>query len=83
VFSESDVLLTYSAPGAAPHGFASTGDSRFNRLWTLMGNPCVNVPGLSDTSGLPVGVQVVAAFGKDDKALAAAAFLERAIRATT
>ena len=83
VFSESDVLVTYSAPGAAPHGFASTGDSRFNRLWTLMGNPCVNVPGLSDTSGLPVGVQVVAAFGKDDKALAAAAFLERAIRATT
>jgi Asp-tRNA(Asn)/Glu-tRNA(Gln) amidotransferase A subunit family amidase len=80
VFAECDVLLTYSAPGAAPKGLGSTGNARFNRLWTLMGNPCVNVPGLSDGSGLPVGIQVIAAFGRDDKALAAAAFVERAIR---
>jgi Asp-tRNA(Asn)/Glu-tRNA(Gln) amidotransferase A subunit family amidase len=80
VFSECDVLLTFSAPGPAPRGLASTGDSRFNRLWTLMGNPCVNVPGLSDDAGLPIGVQVIAAFGKDDKALAAARFIEEAIR---
>jgi Asp-tRNA(Asn)/Glu-tRNA(Gln) amidotransferase A subunit family amidase len=80
MFAECDALLTYSAPGAAPKGLGSTGNARFNRLWTLMGNPCVNVPGLTDGSGLPVGVQVVAAFGRDDKALAAAAFVERAIR---
>jgi Asp-tRNA(Asn)/Glu-tRNA(Gln) amidotransferase A subunit family amidase len=76
VFSECDVLLTYSAPGAPPEGLGSTGNARFNRLWTLMGNPCVNVPGFTDPAGLPVGVQVVAAFGKDDKALRAAQFLE-------
>ena len=46
-----------------------------------MGNPCVNVPGLVGSSGLPIGVQVIAAFGRDDKALAAAEYLARAIRA--
>ena len=80
VFAQCDVLLTFSAPGAAPEGLGSTGNSRFNRLWTLMGNPCVSVPGLLDPSGMPVGVQVIASFGDDDKALAAAAFLEEAIR---
>jgi Asp-tRNA(Asn)/Glu-tRNA(Gln) amidotransferase A subunit family amidase len=80
VFSDCDVLLTYAAPGAAPKGLSSTGNSRFNRLWTLMGNPCVSVPGRYDEAGLPVGIQVIAAFGADDKALAAAAFLEKAIR---
>ena len=44
IFDEVDVLLTYSAPGAPPKGLDSTGDPRFNRLWTLMGVPCVNVP---------------------------------------
>jgi Asp-tRNA(Asn)/Glu-tRNA(Gln) amidotransferase A subunit family amidase len=82
VFAQHDVLLTVSAPGPAPRGFASTGDARFNRLWTLMGNPCVNVPGLDDPSGLPLGIQIVAAFGEDEKALSAAAFVESAIYAS-
>ncbi len=80
VFDEVDVLLTFSAPGAAPHGLGSTGQARFNRLWTLMGTPCVNVPGLTDPAGLPVGVQVIARFGRDADALAAARFLEAALR---
>ena len=58
--SEVDALLTFSAPGAAPKGLASTGDARFNRLWTLMGVPCVNVPAFVAEGGLPVGVQVIA-----------------------
>ena len=44
VFEQVDVLLTYSAPGAPPKGLDSTGDPRLNRLWTLLGTPCVNVP---------------------------------------
>jgi Asp-tRNA(Asn)/Glu-tRNA(Gln) amidotransferase A subunit family amidase len=80
VFAECDALLTFSAPGAAPHGLGSTGDARFNRLWTLMGNPCVNVPGIRTADGLPVGVQVVAAFGRDEIALAAAYLIEQGIR---
>jgi Asp-tRNA(Asn)/Glu-tRNA(Gln) amidotransferase A subunit family amidase len=74
-----DVILTPSAPGSAPHGFASTGDPMFNRLWTLMGAPCVNIAGLSDDNGLPLGIQIVGRFGRDHAALEAALFVEQAI----
>jgi Asp-tRNA(Asn)/Glu-tRNA(Gln) amidotransferase A subunit family amidase len=76
--SGHDVILTPSAPGAAPRGFESTGNPMFNRLWTLMGAPCVNVPGLSENE-LPLGLQIVGRFGRDRSALEAALFLERAI----
>ena len=49
-----------------PKGLASTGDPRFNRLWTLMGVPCVNVPAIVVDGGLPVGAQVIARFGDDE-----------------
>jgi len=73
-----DVILTPSAPGVAPRGLGSTGDPAFNRLWTLMGTPCVNVPGLSE-GDLPLGVQIVGDFGRDRETLEAALFVERAI----
>jgi Asp-tRNA(Asn)/Glu-tRNA(Gln) amidotransferase A subunit family amidase len=79
VLADGEVFLTPSAPGAAPRGLGSTGAPTFNRLWTLLGAPCVNVPGLSDGAGLPLGVQIVARFGRDRFALAASAFLETAI----
>jgi Asp-tRNA(Asn)/Glu-tRNA(Gln) amidotransferase A subunit family amidase len=79
IFEGVDVLLTFSAPGAAPNGLGSTGDPRFNRLWTLMGVPCVNVPATIAAGGLPVGVQVIARFGDDAGALAAARFVEEAL----
>ena len=75
---DGTVILTPSAPGVAPLGTVS-GEPSFNRLWTLLGTPCVNVPGLTDTAGLPLGVQLVARFGRDRFALATAAFLEDAL----
>ncbi|MBV8925821.1 MAG: amidase [Bradyrhizobium sp.] len=80
-FGEVDVILALSAPGAAPRGLDWTGDPRFNRLWTLMGTPCVNVPAHIAEGNLPVGVQLIADYGNDAKALAAARFLEEALRA--
>jgi Asp-tRNA(Asn)/Glu-tRNA(Gln) amidotransferase A subunit family amidase len=74
-----DVILTPSAPGAAPHGIGATGVANFNWLWTLMGTPCVNVPGLADPTGMPLGVQIVGRFGRDRGALEAALFTERAL----
>ena len=79
IFDDIDVLLTFSAPGAAPKGLASTGDIRFNKLWTLMGVPCVNIPATIADGGLPVGVQVIARFGDDAGALKAARFVEEAL----
>src|SRR5262249_11214159 len=36
LMGDFDVILTPSAPGAAPHGIDSTGVANFNWLWTLM-----------------------------------------------
>ena len=79
LMGDYDVILTPSAPGAAPHGIGATGVANFNWLWTLMGTPCVNVPGLADAAGLPLGVQIVGRFGRDRAALEAALFAERAL----
>ncbi len=76
--AEHDVIFTASAPGAAPRGLGATGDPMFNRLWTLMGTPCINLPGFFD-DGLPLGVQIVGRFGRDRAALEAALFVERAL----
>jgi Asp-tRNA(Asn)/Glu-tRNA(Gln) amidotransferase A subunit family amidase len=76
--AEHDVILTPSAPGAALRGLGATGDPMFNRLWTLMGAPCVNLPGFYDND-LPLGIQIVGRFGRDRAALEAALFVERAI----
>ena len=78
LMADIDVLLTPSAPSAAP-GPETTGPAIFNRLWTLMGTPCVNVPGLHDASGLPLGVQIVGRFGRDHQALMSAQFLQQAL----
>jgi Asp-tRNA(Asn)/Glu-tRNA(Gln) amidotransferase A subunit family amidase len=79
MMADFDVILSPSAPGSAPKGLASTGTSTFNRLWTLMGTPCVNVPGLADPNGLPLGMQVIGRFGADRATLEAALFVESAL----
>ena len=80
-FSDVDAVITFSAPGAAPKGLDSTGDAKFNRLWTLLGVPCVNVPVHHNSHALPIGVQIIAPFGFDSVALAAALLLERELAA--
>ncbi|GLS28894.1 Asp-tRNAAsn/Glu-tRNAGln amidotransferase A subunit [Mesorhizobium albiziae] len=76
LFETVDVLLTPAATGAAPEGLSSTGSPVFNKLWTLTGNPCINVPGITDASGMPLGVQVLARFGRDRMALSVAWWLQ-------
>src|SRR5690606_16832063 len=77
LFENADILLTPSAPDAAPAGLESTGSPVFAKLWTLTGNPCVNITAGHNGAGLPLGVQVVAAFGRDRTALSAAHWLEK------
>jgi Asp-tRNA(Asn)/Glu-tRNA(Gln) amidotransferase A subunit family amidase len=75
-----DVLLTPSAPDEAPVGYSSTGASTFNRAWTLLGTPCLTVPGAVGVNGRPMGVQLIAPRGRDDVCLAAGLCLEQALR---
>ena len=65
-----DFLLTPSARGEAPKGLASTGDSLFNRVWTLLGVPCITLPCGSGPNELPLGMQLVAAIEQDTALLA-------------
>ncbi|MBW3095942.1 amidase [Pseudohoeflea coraliihabitans] len=80
LFDDIDILLTPSAPGPAPRGLASTGDPRFNKLWTLMGTPSISIPAFSTADGLPLGIQAVARFGDDRRLLKVAAHLEKVFR---
>ena len=73
------VLLTPGAPDEAPAGYASTGPSTFNRLWTLLGVPCISVPGPVGDGGAPMGLQLIAPLGADAQLLAVARQLEQAL----
>lgn len=79
LFDGVTALLTPGAPDEAPEGFGSTGDPAFNRNWTLLGCPCVSVPGLRGARGGPIGIQVIGRPWADRSCLDAAAFVERAI----
>ena len=71
-----DVLLSLSAPGEAPEGLHSTGDSVFNRNWTMLGLPCVHLPTAAGPQGLPLGVQLIGPVGGDVALLGAALWAE-------
>lgn len=78
-FGPCDAMLTPAAPGEAPQGLGYTGNPVFNRMWTLLGTPCITVPALWADNGLPTGVQLVGRIGDDARLVRAALFLERAL----
>ncbi len=76
--SRYDAILTLPAIGEAP-GLETTGDPIFCTRWTLVGAPAVTVPAGRGPSGLPLGLQLVAAPGDDRRLFAAAAWAERVV----
>ena len=77
----SGVLLTFSAPGEAPSLADGTGNSLFNRIWTLLGVPAITLPFGRGPLGLPLGIQLIAAPGRDDELLAFAQSVEAVLDA--
>ncbi len=78
VFDKVDILLSPSTEGEAPAGLAATGDPIFNRMWSLLGNPCVHVPLGNGPGGMPLGVTLTGPRWGDAQTLSAAHLLERA-----
>ena len=78
-FGSCDAILAPAAPGEAPAGLGNTGNPVFNRMWTLLGVPCVALPALWADNGLPTAVQLVGRLGDDARLMGSAAFLERAL----
>jgi len=74
-----DCLVTPSAPTPALRGLESTGDSAFNSPWSLCGFPVVTVPTGITKSGLPLGIQLVAAPMHEVDLLKAAKYCEDAL----
>ena len=72
----ADILLTPSSTGVPPLFEDGTGDPLFNRMWSLLGVPALNVPGLMSSNDLPIGIQVIARHGDDSAALAAGHWLQ-------
>lgn len=78
-FADIDVLLTLSAPGEAPQGITGTGNSLFNRMWTLLGVPCITIPAGTGPQGLPLGVQIVGAYDDDERTLRITEWVRQAL----
>jgi Asp-tRNA(Asn)/Glu-tRNA(Gln) amidotransferase A subunit family amidase len=77
IFAGSDCLLTPSAPDVAPpFSRTETGDSAFNKPWSSLGTPSINLP-VPAAGRMPLGVQLVAAPGHDTQLLRAAERLQR------
>ena len=75
IFWEYPAILTPAATGAAPEGLSSTGDPWQNAPWTALGVPAISVP--LPGSGAPMGLQITAAWGRDDALISVAAHAER------
>jgi Asp-tRNA(Asn)/Glu-tRNA(Gln) amidotransferase A subunit family amidase len=81
-FGGCEAVLVPAAPGEAPIGLGNTGDPIFNRMWTLLGVPCVTLPARWADNGLPTGIQLVGPIGGDARLMACAVVLERSLAAS-
>jgi Asp-tRNA(Asn)/Glu-tRNA(Gln) amidotransferase A subunit family amidase len=79
IFWDYPVILTPAAAGPAPEGLSSTGDPSPNAPWTALGVPAIAVPLYTD-GGPPLGMQIAAAWGRDDALVAVAAWVGQASR---
>lgn len=66
---EADVILAPAAPDIAPLGHAATGAPHMSRPWQAMGLPVINVPGMTDENGVPLGLQLIGKVREDDALL--------------
>lgn len=74
IFWDYPAILTPAATGPAPEGLASTGDPSPNAPWTALGLPAIAVP--LPVAGSPLGIQLAAAWGRDDALVAVASQME-------
>jgi amidase len=70
LYGGADAVLTPSTPGPAPRGLDHTGDASFNKIWSVLGWPCLHLPTAFNRAGLPLGMQLVGDW-EGDRALLA------------
>ena len=75
-----DIWIMPSTIGPAPKGLDSTGDPIMNLPWTQAGLPALNLPAGKSGEGLPLGLQIVGNWYKDESLLFWAKDLELALK---
>lgn len=76
--SHYDLIIAPSTPGEAPD-IAGTGEPTFGLMWTLLQMPCMSVPCGVGPGGLPLGVQLIAANGRDSALFGYAAWAQQVL----
>ena len=71
-----DLWACPAAPGPAPEGIDATGNPAMNLPWTHAGMPAITLPAGVAANDLPLGLQLVARFGADERLLSWAQVLE-------
>jgi Asp-tRNA(Asn)/Glu-tRNA(Gln) amidotransferase A subunit family amidase len=74
LWEKFNAIITPASTGPAPAGIDFTGNPIFCTLWTYSGVPAISLP-LLEINGLPVGVQLVGAYGDDARLLRTANWL--------
>lgn len=74
-----DFWIAPATVGPAPLGLQSTGESIMNLPWTHAGLPALALPAGTNPAGLPMGLQLVAGWMKDEELLLAGIFVARAL----
>ncbi|HXF87533.1 MAG TPA: amidase [Xanthobacteraceae bacterium] len=73
-----EAFVTLSATGAAPVGFATTGNPVMNAPASYLGVPAISLPVLAD-EGLPLGLQLMGGAGRDAALFETAAWVVTAL----
>ncbi|AOB32251.1 amidase [Bordetella sp. H567] len=69
LFDGVDALVYPATDGEAEAGLTNSGSPRYGALWTLLHLPTVALPVARGSGGLPLGVQLVGRYGKDEALL--------------
>jgi len=80
IASGYDLFLTPSLPGEAPVGTEEVRTAVFNRLWTQMYMPAVNLPLFEGPNAMPVNIQLVGRQHTDAATLALARWVDDRLR---
>ena len=67
-----DAFVCPSATGEAPKGLDATGRPLMNLPWTHAGLPALSLPAGVGPGGLPLGLQLVGGFGRDERLVSVA-----------
>lgn len=61
-----DIWICPSTTSSAPRGIESTGSPLMSLPWTFLGMPIITIPAGKSSHDMPLGMQIIAGYGKDE-----------------